>query len=96
MTPTTFNLSKSPEAFIPALAFICDDTEEEASSALEQKDKPKLFSFVPKPSLKWKHIAINNKALASNAGITALGNSYSDSLQMFYQVFNFERFGYER
>jgi hypothetical protein len=37
MTPTTFNSSKSPEAFIPALAFICDDTEKEANSALEKK-----------------------------------------------------------
>ncbi len=78
------------------MAFICQETEEEADRTVEQKEKPKLFSFTPNPSLKWRHISINNKLLASNAGTKTLGNSYSESLQMFHQVFDFKRFGYNR
>ncbi|KAI9266250.1 hypothetical protein EDC94DRAFT_516155 [Helicostylum pulchrum] len=95
-SPTTFNISKDLEKFIPALAFICQETEEEAEVTVEQKEKPKLFSFTPKPSLKWRNISINNKSLASNAGIKNLGNSYSESLEMFDQVFDFKRFDYKR
>ncbi|KAI9254105.1 hypothetical protein EDC94DRAFT_243142 [Helicostylum pulchrum] len=94
-SPTTFNISKNPENFIPALAFICQETEEEAEVIVEQKEKPKLFSFTPKPSLKWRNISINNKSLASNSGIKNLGNSYSESLEMFDQIFDFKRFGYK-
>jgi hypothetical protein len=96
LTSTTFNLSKSPEQYIPALAFICQETEEEVDRTVEQKEKQKLFSFTLNPSLKWRHISINNKSLVSNTGIKTLGNSYSESLQMFHQVFDFKRFSYNR
>ncbi|GAA5810952.1 hypothetical protein MFLAVUS_004380 [Mucor flavus] len=36
LTPTTVNLSKVPENFIPAFGFICQETEEEADNAQEQ------------------------------------------------------------
>ncbi|GAA5800541.1 hypothetical protein HPULCUR_005976 [Helicostylum pulchrum] len=94
-SPTTFTISKNPEKFIPALALIFQATEEEAEVTVEQKEKPKLFSFTLKPSLKWKNISINNKALASNAGIKTLKNSYSEILEMFDQAFDFKRFGYK-
>ncbi|KAI8049331.1 hypothetical protein BDF21DRAFT_404655 [Thamnidium elegans] len=63
-SPTTFNISKNLENFIPVLAFICRETEEEAEVTVEQKEKPELFSFTPNPSLKWRNISINNKSLA--------------------------------
>ncbi|KAG2235689.1 hypothetical protein INT48_008565 [Thamnidium elegans] len=75
------------------MAFICQETEEEAEITVEQKEKPKLFSFIPNPSLKWRNININNKLLATNAGIKTLRNSYSESLEMFDQVFDLKRSG---
>ncbi|KAI8092121.1 hypothetical protein BDF21DRAFT_410977 [Thamnidium elegans] len=48
---------------------MCQKTEEEAANAQEQKYKPKLFSFFPSPSLKWRYVSVNNKDLASNSSV---------------------------
>ncbi|MBM6387773.1 MAG: hypothetical protein JSY10_27985 [Paenibacillus sp.] len=93
---TTVNLSKAPGNFIPALGYMCQETEEEAANAQEQKYKPKLFSFFSSPSLKWRYVSVNNKALASNSSVKMKDSNYSASLEMFYTVFDFNKFGYER
>ncbi|KAL0582084.1 hypothetical protein ABG067_008277, partial [Albugo candida] len=92
--PNTYNISRAPEKFIPALAYICDETEKEADNTDDQKKKPRLFQLTPQPSLKWRYISVNNKALASIAKIKFLTGGYTDSLRMFYQVFDFKKFGY--
>lgn len=95
LTPTTVNLSKVPENFIPAFGFICQETEEEADNAQEQKYKPKLFSFFPNPSLKWIYVSVKNKVLASNSSAKMKDNSYFTAFEMFNTVFAFGKFGYK-
>ncbi|KAI8970482.1 hypothetical protein BDF20DRAFT_127597, partial [Mycotypha africana] len=57
--------------------------------------KPKLFSLTPTVSFKWKHVSINEKALCCLSRQSIGNRSYANNLEIFSNVFNFAKFGYE-
>lgn len=90
---TLLTLAASPGAYIPMLATILRKNEEEhARIALNQLDEvlPRLFSLSPVPSLKWRFIDINPNVLSAFAR-KKLPTTYSGKLEMFQEVFNFDK-----
>lgn len=97
---TLQSLSRNPGSYIPMLAAILKKNEQkyqQMPSAEPQQDKnsPRLFSLAPVPSLKWRFITINPNVLAAFAG-KKLPDTYEGKLEMFNQVFNFQRLRIDR
>lgn len=98
---TQERISASPGAYLPALKYIlsCYEAEHRVAEASEEEPDytslPRLFSISPKPSTKWRFISINAELLASLLPIAA-PNDPSDYAQVFFEVFDFSRFGFDR
>jgi hypothetical protein len=59
------------------------------------KDVPKSFTVFPIPSMKWRHISLNGKALRSLTG-PGTTPTYQDDRSMFNHFFKMEELGYQR
>ncbi|KAI9483899.1 MAG: hypothetical protein EXX96DRAFT_537194 [Benjaminiella poitrasii] len=78
--PIIENLKANPLSFLPVLATMPRKLEKIAKERPDN-DKPRLFSLVPTPSMHWRHLTINEKALASNTAEKDL-LSYDNSLRV--------------
>ncbi|KAI8987895.1 hypothetical protein BDF20DRAFT_852726 [Mycotypha africana] len=94
-TPTIENITAAPSTFLPPLAFMLQLIETKALTAGPNDKKPKLFSLTPTVSFKWKHVSINEKALCCLSRQSIGNGSYANNLEIFFNVFNFAKFGYE-
>ncbi|KAG1168010.1 hypothetical protein G6F46_000745 [Rhizopus delemar] len=93
MTPTTKNLPAAPAQFIPALAYISGQVEQEAKNCEGQRSMLWLISFFPILRFKWRYMAINTKALAINTKQSSVGMNDCDGvLNMFHNAFDFNGF----
>lgn len=54
-----------------------------------------MFSLLPTPSLRWRHILVNAKSLASNTKGTSYVGGYQGELELFHDIFDFSNFGYD-
>ncbi|KAI9485220.1 MAG: hypothetical protein EXX96DRAFT_472252, partial [Benjaminiella poitrasii] len=61
--PTTENITASPTSFIPVLKMILAFIEAECKTCTDQTKIQRLFSLVPLPSYRWRHITINDKSI---------------------------------
>jgi hypothetical protein len=93
--PTVENLSANPCHFLPALSFMIQSIERIKGECEDSSHMPRLFALLPCPSLKWKYISLNDKALASNTRQSE-AKPYEDKVKLFYNVFDFRKFGFER
>ncbi|ORE03562.1 hypothetical protein BCV72DRAFT_186537, partial [Rhizopus microsporus var. microsporus] len=93
--PTVKYLAASPAKFVPALAVIISELEEFCNERKDDKAKmPRCFSLMPTPSMHWRYISINAKALQAITKHKSDG-TYEGNVNLFYSIFNFKKFGYE-
>jgi hypothetical protein len=96
---TPEQLSASPGEFVPTLKTILEmyDTiylEDQAKGSSTQL--PRLFSLCPLPSFRWRFITLNAELLASFFPSIQNPNCPAEYALTFYQLFNFEQFGFHR
>ncbi|CEI86448.1 hypothetical protein RMCBS344292_00888 [Rhizopus microsporus] len=93
--PTVKNLTAFPTKFVPALAAIISELEQLCVEHEDDNAKmPRRFSLMPTPSMRWRYISINAKALQTITKHKSDG-TYKGNVSMFYSIFNFKKFGYE-
>ncbi|CEI99199.1 hypothetical protein RMCBS344292_13291 [Rhizopus microsporus] len=93
--PTAKNLAASPTKFVPALAVIISELEKLCNEHKDDNTKmPRRFSLMPTPSMHWRYISINAKALQAITKHKSDG-TYEGNVNLFYSTFNFKKFGYE-
>lgn len=93
---TPERLSSHPGDYVPLLAFILKTYNEEHRNAEKgQTNLPRLFALSPMPSFHWRFIEVNSKALACLCS-EAAAETYDDQLELFWSVFQLEKFGYSR
>jgi hypothetical protein len=95
LIPTMENLTATPQCFIPTLSFILRKIENLCTECNDKYKMPRRFALLPFSSLRWKYVSINDRALSSNTK-QKLGSSYEDKIKLFYNVFDFRKFGFER
>jgi hypothetical protein len=93
--PTVENVSADPAHFIPALAIIIASIEAISDSNEDTSRTPRVFPLLPFPNLKWRYISVNDKTLPSNTG-QLNASTYQGKVELFYNVFDFTKFGFER
>ncbi|RCH93528.1 hypothetical protein CU097_009585 [Rhizopus azygosporus] len=92
--PTVKNLAAFPTKFVPALAAIISELEQLCVEHEDDNAKmPRRFSLMPTPSMRWRYISINAKALQTITKHKSDG-TYKGNVSLFYSIFNF-KFGYE-
>ncbi|ORE03002.1 hypothetical protein BCV72DRAFT_180585, partial [Rhizopus microsporus var. microsporus] len=92
--PTVKYLAASPAKFVPGLAVIISELEELCNESKDDKAKmPRRFSLMSTPSMHWRYISINAKALQAITKHKSDG-TYEGSVNLFYSIFNFKKFGY--
>ncbi|KAG2192507.1 hypothetical protein INT46_008449, partial [Mucor plumbeus] len=94
ITPTTTNLTASPTKFLSVLGYIISELESICDNCTDPLDKPRNFSLVPTPSLRWKYISINCRSLATIVKKKS-GTTYKENIEQFYSTFDFKKFGFE-
>jgi len=95
ITPTTTNLTASPTKFLSVLGYIISELESICDNCTDPLDKPRNFSLVPTPSLRWKYISINCRSLATIVKKKS-GTTYKENIEQFYSTFDFKKFGFEK
>src|ERR1700730_16076921 len=90
-----------PGRFIPCLKYILgeydkiyfqhDNSKESSAQML-----PRLFAITPAPSFRWRSITMNAELLASFFGTISKPHCPAEYTSVYYSIFNFEQFGYER
>jgi hypothetical protein len=57
---------------------------------------PKLFAPFPIPSLKWRFVELNSNALRTLLSIYPFATSYEENRDLFNNVFDLERYGFDK
>lgn len=89
LPPTPKNLSAKPGAFIPFLAMLLSTLEDRFYNTPDEDKKPRLFSLLPNPSLHWRYVHINTKALSSNIKDLKYSSGFHEEQKLFHQTFDF-------
>lgn len=95
-SPTPENLSATPGSFIPFLATILSSVEDRFYQTSDEDQKPRLYSLLPVPSLRWKYVLMNAKALCSNVKGLKYSSGFAEEQRIFNSVFDLSCFGYKR
>jgi hypothetical protein len=98
---TPESLSASPGTFIPALKHILRQYDRiywEHANAKQSSTRvlPRLFSIAPLPSFHWRSISMNANLLANLFTTVEKPECPAEYGAVFYQIFNFEQFGFDR
>lgn len=94
LTPTPENLSKTPGSFIPFLSNILSIIEDRFYQTPEEDKKPRLYSLMPIPYLRFKHVLMNTKSLCSNIRGLKYSSGYEEEQKIFNKVFDLSCLGY--
>jgi hypothetical protein len=93
--PIPENLSAKPGASVTFLSKILTVMENDFYQTSDEDKKPRLYSLLPIPSLRWKYLLINTKSLCSNITNIKYSSGYLEEQRLYHDVFNFSCFGYE-
>jgi hypothetical protein len=98
---TPEELAANPGQYIPTLKHILSEYDriywEHANSKISATNVlPKLFSLAPLPSFRWRYISMNAELLASMFHTIDRPTCPDDYGSVFYRIFNFEQFGFDR
>ncbi|CEG75627.1 hypothetical protein RMATCC62417_10637 [Rhizopus microsporus] len=93
--PTVQNLAASLAKFVPALAVMISELQKLCNDHKDDNAKmPGRFSLMPTPSMRWRYISINAKALQAITKHKSDG-TYEGNVNLFYSIFSFKKFSYE-
>lgn len=97
-TCTLNALSEQPGKCIPVLYAVLQEyeLEHEQNNRNETKILPRLFSLAPQPSLHWRFVTINAKALKVLVGIKNDAADYEGNLELFNTVFDMDKYNFRR
>jgi hypothetical protein len=98
---TPQSLTASPGRFIPCLKYILGEYDKIYFQHANSKESsaqvlPRLFAITPAPSFRWRFISINAELLASFFPTISNPDCPAEYTSVFYSIFNFEQFRYER
>lgn len=105
-------ISASPGSVVPALRFILNqytlqhNEHSVVTSGMSLKGQlfkkslqtklPKLFALYPVPSMKWRFVDLNAKALQVLVSVPSTESDYEGNMNTFDYCFNLDRYGFKR
>lgn len=96
---TLHTLSKDPQIVYRCLEHILNQYEDEhsrhSSFDVRRLPLPRLFTLLPKPSVRWRFVTISANALCCFVK-RPFPNGYVNQLQFFSSVFDFKKLRYHR
>ncbi|KAI8984775.1 hypothetical protein BDF20DRAFT_408436 [Mycotypha africana] len=92
--PNIENLTANGSMFLPALGLMLQKVLPISEATTDEQKKPRLFSLIRTPSLKWHHIHINHKTLSIITSQKYPRNTYREQVEVFHCVFYLYTFGY--